>query len=66
MSKKEIQSCLEKGGFVSSLRGIESFCAFMKNDGTVEILDEGIEMNFSLDNATMILSNMDEVVLNMR
>jgi hypothetical protein len=38
----------------------------MKNDGTVEILDEGVEMNFFLANATTILSTMDEIVLNQR
>lgn len=66
MSKEEIQTCLEKGGYVSALTGIESFCAFQQDDGSVKILDEGVEMNFSLGNAVKILSTMDEVVLNQR
>lgn len=66
MSKEEISNCLEKGGFVSALKGIESFCAFKQDDGSVKFIDEGVEMNFSLANATKILSTMDEIVLNQR
>lgn len=64
MSKEKIKACLERGGFVSAKTGVQMLCAFKQNDGTVRIIDEGVEMIFNLDNATNILNSMAEVVCN--
>jgi len=65
MSKEQkIKACLQRGGFVSAKTGVQMLCAFKQDDGTVRIIDEGVEMIFSLDNATKVLNSMAEVVCN--